>query len=327
MKTVQNSKGYEISLVDFFLVFLGIFALWGLVHVLLKASSSGQLVLLFMLIPVAFGIVYENMRLSIHWKHLLIKIFGSLILSLFVFHHPRDDTSFFFEDHIESWVYAFIFIFVIVSMLYHQDKTIPELSEGTTLLYSVGFLYWISEQEISNATPNLIFLSIIGVFSLFSIIHSLSYIAITNSARLVLSIWSSLILIVFSFSNIVAVVSSQGFRDVGAYAVFMNTLEYFMLGVSLIYILKNASMLLVYFPSRDRDYKKNVRKMNIKHIKRFSKVQVNIKDAIFAIVFSVGVYFVNYKFKMIPKNTMIWTVFVVFPVLLRQLKNYKSIRN
>ena len=318
---MSQKKDFEnSSLINFFLWFLGIFAIWILTYILQKTNSSNQSSLLLMLTPVILGITYENLKLGSNWKFVLLKIFVSIILSLVVFHHDKTNLNFVFEDRINFWAYFFIAIFVIISTIFHKDKTIPKLTEGITLLHSIAFIYWVIELDVKNLTTYLILVFLVISLSIITFIHSLSYIELTKKYRLFLSLWSSIIMVVFSINTIIRVIKLESYKNLEVLNILQNTFYYFILGISLVYIFKNASILYAYIPSNNNNYKTDLKKINAKHIKRFSNIQVEIKDSIFAIVTTSITFCINYIFKLIPSNILIWIVFITFPIILNFLK-------
>ena len=318
---MQQKKNTENTLlINFFLWFLGVFAIWILTYILQKTTASNQTSILLMLIPVILGVVYENVRLGNNWKFILLKIFGSIVLSLGVFHEKNQDLNFVFEDRINIWAYTFIAIFVLVSMLYHKDKTIPKLTEGVTLLHSISFIYWIIDIGLKESTLSYLIYIIVISLSLVTFVHCLSYIDLTEKNRLLLSVWSSIIMIVFSINSIINVIESEGYKNIDSLSIINNTLLYFIIGVSLVYVFKNAAMLYEYFPSKNSNYKSDLKKINSKFINRFSNTQVKINDSIFAILFTSFIYLINYKLRLIPSTIIIWIVFIVFPLILELTK-------
>ena len=130
-----------------------------------------------------------------------------------------------------------------------------------------------------------------------------------------LSIWTTIILLIISIDN--------------SYSVFKNTdntynhisdnlflaLQYFLLGISSVYTAQNINLI---YSLLDKDTRMKAKKV---HTKRYSETQVSISDSIFCIVFSVGIYFANFQFNILPKNLMIWLVVFIFPFLLEIKKS------
>jgi hypothetical protein len=124
----------------------------------------------------------------------------------------------------------------------------------------------------------------------------------------------------FAIDNIIRVFSNQDIESSYLSQGFYIALQYFLLGVSAVFIMQNFILLTEFLPSRDGNYKADL-KENIKtHIDRFSDKQVSIRLSLFCILYAVTIYWLNYEYRVLPRHTMIWFVFLTFPILL-QLRN------
>lgn len=248
----------EFTNINLLLAIGGIFASVFLGYVFYQTYQSERTLISIMIIPLILGIIFENKRLSTDWKTIALKILGALLLSIFAFLPGKKEQNYSFENHIEMWPYWFIFFFVLISMFYHEKKIVSKLTEGITLLQSISIIYWILDIGFLNF-KNIFTYIIIGIgliFCIISFIHAFSYIKLTRNARLFLSIWSSIIMIIFAYDYIYRVYNFDYFVDYKILNDGLNILQYFLLGVSLIYIFQNAYMLLVYLPDRHRWYGK-----------------------------------------------------------------------
>jgi hypothetical protein len=101
-------------------------------------------------------------------------------------------------------------------------------------------------------------------------------------------------------------------------------IQYFLLGVSAIYIAQNYGLLVGFLPSRNGNYKCELEENKKDHISRYSDKQVNIRQSFLCIAFSGIVYGLNYKFQILPRHTMIWLVFLIFPIFLKSTELYQQ---
>ncbi|WP_347374066.1 hypothetical protein [Aequorivita sp. Q41] len=323
---MTSKKKTKYSNFTIFLILLGIFIIAFTGYVFFRNHQSEDSLLSLMMIPLILGIIYENRRLSADWKSIFYKIIIALGLSLIAFFPGKNERNYSLENHIEMWPYFFIFFFVIASVIYHEKKTIPKLTEGITLLQSISLIYWIIDIGFLNFKNLFAYIAIaIGlVFCILSFLHAFTYLKLSENTRLTLSIWSSIIMIIFAIDHIYRVFNFSYFVDYKILNEGLNILQYFLLGVSLIYIFKNALMLLEYAPSKKRFYNKvhmsDIKKMNKTHIERYSPVQIKVFDSLVALIITAGVYYLNYKYQVMPRHTMIWLVFWLFPAVL-WLKN------
>ncbi len=91
-------------------------------------------------------------------------------------------------------------------------------------------------------------------------------------------------------------------------------LEFFLLGISSIYIAQNLTMVGAYLPGKR--YMESVREMNEVHLERFSEEQVYAVDSIIISIISLTGFVLNYYFQWVPVNFMIWAMITLAPVLL-----------
>lgn len=336
---MTTKKGIKYNRITIILIIIGIIILSFFGYIIFRTYQSENNLLSIMTIPLILGIVFENRRLSSDWKAILIKITISLALSIFAFIPGKRERNYSLENHIEMWPYFFIFFFVIASVIYHEKKIIPKLTEGITLLQSISIIYWITDIGFLNFKNVFAYiLMFIGlIFCLVSFLHAFTYIKLTRNSRLFLSIWSSIIMIIFAIDHIYRVFNFDYFVDYQFLNEGLNFLQYFLLGVSLIYIFQNAIMLLEYFPSKSRAYNKehmnDIRKMNKTHIDRYSQNQIKISDSFLALFFTSGIYYWNYKYQIMPRHTLIWLLFWIFPFVVwyreminEKIKNYRQHR-
>src|SRR5690606_5365566 len=170
-----------------------------------------------------------------------------------------------------------------------KDRVTAKLTEGITLLLSISLIYWAFDYGFINYHNWFsIFLITTGLlFSVFSIIHALTHIQLSRTNRLALSVWSTVIMFAFAIDNIIRVFSNPNIEN-SKYlsdSLFIG-IQYFLLGVSVVYIMQNYILLAGFLPSRNGNYRKELMENKKDHINRYSDEQVNIGHSIFCIVFT-----------------------------------------
>ncbi|ROS05577.1 hypothetical protein EDC56_1114 [Sinobacterium caligoides] len=288
-------------------------------------AYQGHVLLPITVIPLILGIAYENWRISSNWKQLARQISISLAVSLLSFLSGVTEHSYNFEDKIREWPYVFSIIFVFLSLYDNEDSIKQELTEGITLLQSLAVIYWISDIGTSQLIWSYQFFAVfVGiVFCIFSFLHAFTYLELTKLSRLFLSIWSAIIMIIFAADNAYQTYHFSSHENYQIFEEALNFLQYFILGTTLIYTAQNIMLLLPYLPGKgffSRDNFDNIKESNKKFTERYSPQQIKISDSIIAVIFTAGVYYCNYHFKLVPRNTMIWLVFLTFPTII-WLKN------
>ena len=311
--TIKDINAAVIICVAFCLVSFG--------YLLSLVFQADFYVLPFLTIPLICGLITENKRLSEHWTLFVMKLMFAFILSSFLVFIINLD-NFNAAEQISNWPYIFIIIFAFISAIFYEKKVTTRITEGVTLLQSIAVVYLIFHAgffDLSNY-----FLSaalVVGIiFIAFSLYNAFSSHRLTRKTRLILSIWSSIVMSIFSVVYIYRVYHFDLFTGIYSIDYFINILQHFLLGVSLIYIIQNLRMVAVYVPSKnsffDKDHLKRIARMNKLHIERFSGEQVRIKDSLLLGSVSVLVFSANYIFNFLPELTLIWVVFWTAPLLI-----------
>ncbi len=206
---------------------------------------------------------------------------------------------------------------------FFEDKLIPVLGEGVTLLHSIALSYWLLDLYISGKTgPMWLLLCVVPV--LFSTAHAFTDITLSKNNRLWLSIWSSIVMAIFGVNYVKAVVQMESIESLlladitgrGSY-VF---LECFLLGASGAYIAHNLLMLLGFLPGRSRffnaEYFREIRELATKHVDRYCDKQVERTQA-FLVTVVCGVFLgSNVAFHFVSRDFAVWTRLVVIPLVM-----------
>ncbi|RXR18259.1 hypothetical protein EQG63_08290 [Flavobacterium amnicola] len=326
-KKITKKKSIKVELPFYkkwstYLYLIGGLLLIFLIYIIYRVQISDRKLFTLSFIPLLLGIIYENKRLSTDWKIIALKVLGSLIFSFLVFLPGKRERNYDFENHIEAWPFYFLAVFVLISVIIHDKKVVPKLTEGITLIQSISIIYWIFDYKFFE-NINLfssILISVSFLISLYSLIHAFTYITLSRNARLYLSIWSSIIMIIFAVEHIFRVFDSPNIEETNILNGSIITLQYFLLGVSSMYILQNFFMLAEYLPSKnrfyDKEHLKDIKTMTKTHIERYSDKQVMKLDSLFCLLYSSSLYFINFKYQIIPRQTAIWVIILTFPYII-----------
>lgn len=268
------------------------------------------------------GMIFESKRLFGSWSKLLKLATWAFVFTLFImlFSNVWDQA---FEDAIEFFSYFFIFSFVSFALVAHGKKIRPKLAEGVTLLQSMAVMYWFIDYGFLT-TSNLllkILMFIALLFALYSIFHAFTTTVLSQNSRLILSVWSSIIMVIFALDYILRLLENQQIASTVDFASGLYVgLQFFLLGVSSIYIVQNVLMLSEFFPSTGRflnaTYFREVKELKKEHIERYSEAQASIPHAVFCAIFTALVFGLNYHYQIAPRSLAIWLVFFSFPLIL-----------
>lgn len=307
-----------LKVAECLLIITGITAFF-IVIVLLYKNPIHPL-LIFIVPATITGLVIENRRLSTPWRLLLRKFSIALLLSiiLFVVNPGIIPTTYQY-----LWPLIFSILFSLFSIQHHKEKVIPKIDEGITLIQSLSIMYWIFDIHIPESYSPVAWVGIIlsSLFILLSLIHALSNIQLTRFARLWLSIWSSIIMLVFALGYIHSVYLNTIHVSPDEIGSFVLVVQYFLLGISCMYIIKNIQMLIVYLPRKDDAYDSiqmiDIKKTNQYHTARYSSKQLSIPIAAGIIIILSLTYYLNHHYNFLPRNTLIWCMFWLSPFTLK----------
>ncbi|OCA79506.1 hypothetical protein BBH99_18700 [Chryseobacterium contaminans] len=265
------------------------------------------------------GILFESYRISKGSKSILYVLLCAYFISLVVFFPNVGKGVYHFEERIKRLPYVLCFSYLIILIASHKKIIIPRLTEGVTLLLSVSFIYWLSGKQLLNfeTWDSSIITIVTLLFSLISVINGLFLVKLSKLNRLILSIWSTIVVFVIGVDNLMDLMGYVSFDDHNGFSdTFKIAIQYFLFGMSSIYLAQNFFLLLLLVPSKeDKDdilFYENIRD----HYGRYSESQVKRFFSIFCILYCFVLFYLNQKMKILPVNTIIWIVTFTFPVIL-----------
>lgn len=320
--------------INLLLIFIGILVLAFTIYIAYRLNLSHRRLIPISVIAIVAGVIFESKRLSDKWSTVFFTALGSFILSFLVFLPDNSEHDYNFENHIEMFPYWFIILFAIFSIVTHGDKVIPKLTEGITLLQSIAVFYWVLDYGFIDT--NSLFLKtlmVIGlIFSSYSVFHAFSHALLSRTSRLTMSIWSSIIIMLFASDNIYRVYQNEQIENTAdlTHGLYIG-LQFFLLGVSCIYIIQNFTMLMGFLPGKwtffNSQYFRDLKELKSDHIKRYSGRQVSILHSSFCVLFTGSIFGLNYYYQILPRHVVIWIVFVTFPFILIIFDNATKRKN
>jgi hypothetical protein len=317
------------------LIIIGLILVPLTIFIIYRISISDKRIVPISILAIIIGVIAENKRLTPKWSTVLYLVVFSFVLSFFCFIPGiipgKRDANYVFENQIEFWPYSFLFFFVIFSVAFNKEKLIPKLSEVITLILSVVIIYWIIDHGFYTTTSIVLkILMIIGfLIAVFSFVNAFTNIKLTNSIRLTLSIWSSIIMILLAIDNIYSVYHNGQVEDTISLSnkVFL-VLQFFLIGVSGIYIVQNILMILMFLPSNgglfSNEYRKDLKILIKDHLNRYSDHQSSISFSLICLILSGAFFTINYRLNIIPRNTAIWIIFFVSNYIIYFYENVKN---
>lgn len=327
----KPSRGFDSKP---YIIVIGLLLLALVVFVGFRMHTSNRRLIPISVLAIIAGVIFEGKRISDKWSTVLFTALGAFTFSFLAFLPSKREHNYNFENHIEMWPYWFIIIFALFSIAFHGDKIISKLTEGITLLQSIAVVYWVVDYGFINTNnwflKSLMFIGL--VFSLYSVFHAFSNAILSRTSRLTLSIWSSIIMMLFAFDNIYRVYQNEQIENTADVTHgFYIGIQFFLLGVSCIYIVQNIIMLMGFLPGKstffNAQYFRDLEELKNTHVKRYSDKQVSILHSSFCMFFTGIIFFLNYHYQILPRHVAIWAVFVIFPFVLMIYDYATSKRN
>jgi hypothetical protein len=319
-KVKPKSKGTDLKP---YMIAVGVLSLILLLYISYRMYLTERNLIPVSIFALIAGAVFETKRLTEKWWIVISTALGSFFFSFLAFLPGKREHNYDFENHIQIWPYCFLIFFLIFTIAFNKDKVIPKLTEGITLLQSIVIIYWVVDFGLIT-TDNLflIILMCLGLlFSIFSIFHAFTHTELTRTNRLTLSIWSTIIFVLLATENIIRIFQNEQIENTeNITSGFYIGLQYFLLGISSVYIVQNYFMLIGFLPGKgtffNKQYYKDLKELKSEHIKRYSMQQIDILHSLYCIIFTSGIFYLNFYYKIVPKHIAIWIVFVTFPLIL-----------
>lgn len=268
-------------------------------------------------IAIILGALFESGRISDKLSTVFYITIWSLILGLIAFLPHKNEGTYLLKNHIEDFPFLFLIIFIVLTMFSYEHKVVRRLTEGVTLMQSIAFIYFLIDIGILKniGILKLILLSISVLFIMLSVLNAFSTNVLTNASRFTLSIWSSIMMILFAIDYIYRVYNYKDIESLNSTwdRIFITT-QFFFLGVASVYMAHNFFMLIGFIPGRHNKMQ-HIGEMLTRHDKRYSKQQVNIFHSLLYVTFSGMIFYINYRHKFLPRHFVIWLVFITFPLL------------
>lgn len=318
-----------------FILFLIIYAAYDFyIH-----KSSGTHLVSLQILALITGVIFESRRISNKWttsvfigilSFIFIFFLGSFLCS--IVDESNCSLEFILNRSLVFWPFIFFVFYVIYSRIFNERNITPKLTEGITLFLSIAMIYWVVDNGLINF-DNIISqtLIVIGIsFSLFSFFHAFTKTHLSDRNKFILSIWSSLIMMFFAVDNLNSIYENHNTANSddilqGIYV----AIQYFLLGVSSIYMIQNFMMLIGFLPRWKRffnsRYFEEFRELKDEHITRYSEEQVSYLDSIFCAVFIGSIFFLNYYYDFVSRQFVIWITFIIFPFII-SIYNYLLVR-
>src|SRR5215471_10977455 len=266
------------------------------------------------------GIVIELLWLTGKPRSVAGMCLGALGLSLGGFFPYRHEGSYSFAAHYDAWPMYMAGSLLMLPMVLMRKQLIPRIGEGSTLLHSLVFLYWMLDLLTRQRLAAIGVL--VGAVALVLVaIPAWTELELSRRVRLGLSLWSSFVMLALAIQTVIGLIRegpverSLAAHDLnGAGLVF---LEYLVLGTAACYMATNATLLLGYLPGRgtffNEAYFRGVDKLSQEHVERFSTAQVAPGQATVVALVVAGFLALDWLLRIVSTQVAIWLVLTLVP--------------
>lgn len=282
-----------------------------------RIAVSDRKILQLNLAAIFLGLVFEFRRVAGKWPVVLWTAAAAYILSFLCFLPGKHERHYVFEEHLSNWPWYFLFTYMFGAMAVLSSGIQAKFTEGITFLLCLAINYWIvSHHYWENGNGFVKSLIILNVFfSLFVLYNVFSYKTLGKGSRLLLSIGSSVIILILAFDNIANLYRYRNIESLPGFSTAAVVfLEYFVMGISGIYLVQHLLLVAAYLPGRG--YWNTVRETNESHLGRFSDEQVFVSDSVLMTIICLLAFGCNYYFSFLPVNLAIWIVLGFSPWML-----------
>lgn len=317
----QKIKAYWLLA---FIVFVGVLICLGL----WSYYSKGNVLPLGMLALIS-GFIYTSNKVNENAWITLSVVFISLLFSLLALIPSSESTNYIFDQRVMKVPLYFIFIYGFFTVVFNYEKLMPKIHEGISFMQSLAIIYFIFEMKYYKDSAFIFIPIVIAVlFSCYSIYHAFVSKKHTKLSRFILSIWS---MIVYVFFAIIYLLDFIYLRIDSSEILSVNSLliiiQYFLLGISMMYIFHHFVMIFSFFPSREtgKEYLNGIKNQRKLHIKRYDPIQQTHSISIITLVYALLLFSLNHFTKLVRPTLIIWFLFFTFPFVLKLINQVKRI--
>lgn len=309
---------FFISIIRQIIIYLAIALLTYLfLYTLVDFFLPDQKLLHLFFLPLLTGLTLEYKNISKSWKEVGWVALGSLFVSLLIVFFREENQYQSLEEKVENWPYIYTAVFIFLAIVIRTNEATRKMTEGVTLLLTLSINYWILANGYLNSSGLIlkILIPLNFIFSAFSILNALLPLRLNKITLLLLSIWSSIITLILSIDNFLKLYKNRDIEnmiDIFDQALIFS--QFFLLGISGIYVAQNIMLLLGYFPSRK--FIESISETTDLHLQRFSEEQVFIFDTLIVFFITSAGYAANYYYQFLPVNLMIWATITLTPLYL-----------
>jgi hypothetical protein len=226
-------------------------------------------------IALMLGLVFESLRLGGFRKEIMRELLLAYACSFIVF-IPMRFEEYGLMSRISTWPAVFIGAYVIFSVILFKDRIIPKINLTHTFVCLLAFVYYAYEWDwFWDESWLYRCLAFSGLLStLFVLFLSLRKGVLTQRIRLMLSVFSALLMIFFAAEFAIELfVSTKYAREITWLEKLDLFFPYFVLGMGLVYTMQNIYLIIDFNYFGDGDHVEHARSVATVHLNRYDPVK------------------------------------------------------
>jgi hypothetical protein len=278
-------------------------------------TETGYLAMVFLAFVI--GSLIEMRRISSDWGRIWIVLAVAILATLVGL-----VISLLKGYSLESYAYAspqwFIFALLVASVGFFYSELTTKLGEGNTFLHSGALVYFLAELGKKDPSAYVLLLVCIAPI-IFSVVHALTYKELNKTTRLLLCLWSMVVMLIFSCVYLYTIWGFEAEdRSAGASGALGSAYVYveaFALGAAGPYMMHKALSLWGLFTTINEKASEQ-KKVTDLFVAQYSTEQVS-RSEIGLIAALAGFFWIgNYRNEWVEPSLAIWACFMCMHLVL-----------
>lgn len=309
-------------------IIIGLVALVALfsLYIAYRIVITKQPLMSLSFLALCLGIAYESHQINKNYLENCFYLGAAYLVSLSSFLPSKHEDYYNFDHHLESWFYFLILCYLIIFILAQRSKVIAQLTESNALVVSLCFIYWLIEIQLFYVKNSIVVLLPFSAvcFALFCLMHAFLKIPLTQNNRFIMSLGTTIIVSILSVTHFFQIFQNVDISLANTWQnTFLATFQYFLLGISTIYLVQNLLLLIEFLPSRSTtNYSAELKQAFEQHTQRFSNQQSSYSSALLCLILPICLFSINAIVQFFNPLMMVWLVIFTIQLLTRLFEKY-----
>ena len=288
---------------------------------------SGRTFVPLTLLGLALGLSVEFKRLTGSWAILAWTLVMAYAGSFLIYLVKFSETGLSLQELILKQHIAFCVIVIVVALIKNPKGATTPLNSTVTLLQSACVTYLFLESPAwplhDGFMKLLAYIGFAAVF--FTLLQAFVASRLLRPVRFLLSLWSTFLMFVFAIINLVGLLEGPDMGMAGTAASrLLETLDYFLFGISAIYIGQNLMMAVQLFPTEDVPFTESLREAYNDHVARYYDARPHRLFLLLLLAACIALFRLNHHYGFLPPITLVWLFFGAYSSILLAAEHYRE---